>query len=108
MGASDGSGVREEGEKGPMFTTLEPLPRPSRRTRLTPEGFALITQIPQLQCPLRDAARGAERDAARGADSQGPRRAPREVPRAGPRCWSGQGSCRGSPRRVCLSWPSES
>ena len=52
-----------------MFTTLEPLPRPSRRTRLTPEGFTIITQIPKLRCPLRDAARGA--------DSQGPCRAPR-------------------------------
>lgn len=51
-----------------MYTTLEPLPRPSRRTQLTPEGFALITQIPKLWCPLRDVARGA--------DSQGPCTAP--------------------------------
>ena len=68
LGASDGNGLREEGEKGPMFITLEPLPRPSRRTQLKPEGFALITQIPELCYPLRDAARGA--------DSQGPCRVP--------------------------------
>lgn len=76
LGASDGSRLREEDEKGSMFTTLEPLPRPSRRTQLTPEGFALITQIPELCCPLRDAARGA--------DSQGPHR----VPWRGAQGWS--------------------